>query len=282
MTETPARLVGSAARIAEMFGPALPISSMYGPDGSKLYDNMLRGDRAEIDEFLRVAKGRPGPVLELACGNGRTTLPLLEQGYDVIGLDSSPDMLERLRERLRDPANSHLAGRLSTVESDMSEFSLDRRFGLVILGMATVWMLDSDQRASLFRCVHEHLAGNGRFLLTLPSFPNIDEHTPPFERTNFFTAHDGTAPVLCVLVEHVNPQEKRRSTNMLAHRVENGQVVHTALYVNWSNLISLEELGKEIEGAGMRVVAHHPVGRTSVFNNNDDGRRERYLIEVAR
>src|SRR5260370_15729284 len=122
MTDTTERLQGSAVQIVRLLGEKLPIASLYGPDGSRLYDHMLRNDRAEIDEFLRVAEGHPGPVLELACGNGRTTLPLLEAGYEVVGLDSSPDMLARLPEKLDDPARRDLAGRLAIVQGHMTSF----------------------------------------------------------------------------------------------------------------------------------------------------------------
>ena len=44
--------------------------------------------------------GGHGPVLDLACGTGRLTIPLLRDGHTVVGLDRSHAMLERARARV--------------------------------------------------------------------------------------------------------------------------------------------------------------------------------------
>ncbi|MGI8748938.1 MAG: class I SAM-dependent methyltransferase [Thermoleophilaceae bacterium] len=41
-----------------------------------------------------------GPVLDAACGTGRHAAYLLEGGREVVGVDSSPEMLERARARV--------------------------------------------------------------------------------------------------------------------------------------------------------------------------------------
>ncbi|XUL90433.1 class I SAM-dependent DNA methyltransferase [Streptomyces galilaeus] len=51
----------------------------------------------------RILDGLPvGTALDAACGTGRHTAHLHELGHRVIGVDASPDMLARARERLPD------------------------------------------------------------------------------------------------------------------------------------------------------------------------------------
>jgi len=40
-------------------------------------------------------------VVDFGCGNGRLSIPLAQAGYDVIAVDSSATMLQRLKERSR-------------------------------------------------------------------------------------------------------------------------------------------------------------------------------------
>ncbi|AEW98439.1 daptide-type RiPP biosynthesis methyltransferase [Streptantibioticus cattleyicolor] len=280
MTESARPLLGLAAKIAETFGPDLPILDLYGPDGSRLYDKMMSNDRAEIADFLEIAGRHRGTVLELAAGNGRTTLPFLEDGYTVTGLDASADMLERLTDKLKQPQWSQYAGQLDTVHSDMSDFDLGRTFDLVVLGMGTVWMLDEEQRAGLFRSVRKHLNEDGRFLLTLPEHPDLEDSDQAVEQRHAYVAHDGTAPAFCSLIEYFDPQQKLRLMSILAQRVENGAVTRTVLYAHWNHLVSATMLEKEIAQAGMRVIDRRDVQETRVTKAVDTN-RHRWMFEVG-
>jgi len=282
MTQTALALPGSAGRIETLFGGKLTVESIYGPRGSRIYDYFTRNDRAEIDDMLRVSAPHQGPVLELACGNGRTTLPFLEAGYDVVGLDSSPDMLARLSDRLAESDRAGLADKLDTVEADMSSFSLGRRFGIILLGMTTVWNLDEEHRAGLFRSVREHLAPEGRFLLTLLDFPGLEDSTAPFETIVVTDAHDGVAPVAVTMIEHVDPGAGKRLTSFVTHRVVDDAVTDSMIYTAWTHLISPATLTEEIERAGLRVRGTHEVSvRNQIMKHSAYVGRRRLLIEVS-
>src|SRR5262249_51039117 len=151
-----------------------------------LYHNFTLHDTAEIDELLGLTEGRSGPILELACGSGRITLPLLGRGFEVVGLDNSPSMLALLAERLRAPENEGLGEHLTMVDGDMTSFDLDQRFSLIVLGATAIWNLDEKQRGELFRAVGRHLAEDGRFLLTVLTYEGLEETDTPTENLSLF------------------------------------------------------------------------------------------------
>lgn len=69
----------------------------------RLKPNMMPNDspytRRHIAELLAFAKITPADrVLEVGCGMGRYTIPLLNAGVNVEGLDLSPFLLSKLRE----------------------------------------------------------------------------------------------------------------------------------------------------------------------------------------
>lgn len=107
--------------------------------------------------YAALAREVGSPVLEIACGTGRVSIPIAKLGFSVTGLDVVPGMLAQAR--------SKSAG-LSTrwVEGDARRFELDDRFRLIFLtGNAfQAFLTNADQEALLQR-VHAHLHAEGLF-----------------------------------------------------------------------------------------------------------------------
>ena len=88
------------------------------------YDS-LDPDKAATDEdvrfFISEAQQRGGPVLEIGCGPGRVLIPLARAGYAVTGVDSSPEMLTRVRKNVaREPED--VRRRITIRQGDMRRF----------------------------------------------------------------------------------------------------------------------------------------------------------------
>ena len=70
-------------------------------DGSEIYwdgrhyDAFNAPAQDDFKFYLAQAKKARGPVLELACGTGRLTIPLKKEGIAITGLDLAAPMLER-------------------------------------------------------------------------------------------------------------------------------------------------------------------------------------------
>lgn len=56
-------------------------------------------ERLNFPSFLELLPAPFGRTLDIGCGEGRVGAVLAERGYDVIGVDSSPRMVELARER---------------------------------------------------------------------------------------------------------------------------------------------------------------------------------------
>ncbi|HEY0613767.1 MAG TPA: class I SAM-dependent methyltransferase [Candidatus Elarobacter sp.] len=106
-----------------------------------------------------------GPVLELGCGTGRITLPLVRAGLSVTGIDLSGPMLQRLRAKAASLTPAEQA-RLELRCADMAEVDLARRFARVICPYsAFTYLVEPERRARALARVREHLAPDGRFIL---------------------------------------------------------------------------------------------------------------------
>ena len=73
----------------------------YGADLARIqhegYGGLARHAGPAIVGYLRSAGIRRGLVVDLGCGNGILARHLLESGYDVLGVDPSPAILQIAR-----------------------------------------------------------------------------------------------------------------------------------------------------------------------------------------
>ncbi|MFI0819798.1 daptide-type RiPP biosynthesis methyltransferase [Streptomyces sp. NPDC021098] len=159
-------LPGRAGERVAQLGDRARLCGLYDEDGSGVYDDLAAADGFEIRDIITAVRTLDGPVLDLAAGSGRFTLPLLALGRDVTALDMSPHMLGLLTQRLaRTP--ERVRERCTVVQADMSGFTLGRRFAHVLLGTTSLSLLDTPGRAGLYRCVADHLSEGGQFLVSI-------------------------------------------------------------------------------------------------------------------
>lgn len=120
-----------------------------------------------------------GLVLELGCGTGKITRRLAENGYDMIGIDNSYDMLSIAIEKedeLRDEEGNLPRNGILYLHQDMREFEL---YGTVV---AVVSICDSmnyitseEDLVSVFKLVNNYLEANGLFIFDLNTIYKYQE-----------------------------------------------------------------------------------------------------------
>lgn len=135
---------------------------------TRRYDNeapfydVLYNATDDLDYYRKLASHANGPILELACGTGRVTIPLARAGHEITGLDISKKMLERAKSKLKqEPAEVRRL--VKFVEGDMRMFTLDEKFGLCLIPFFSFQHLlsEGDQLQSLSR-IRTHLLPGGR------------------------------------------------------------------------------------------------------------------------
>ena len=91
-----------------------------------LYDYEYRRRRADVGFYRELARkrlGASGRILELGAGSGRVTVALARAGYEVVAVDSSRAMLDKLCTRVAALPNA-VAKRITVVEGDLRDFRL--------------------------------------------------------------------------------------------------------------------------------------------------------------
>ena len=115
-------------------------------------------------DFYRRQVARYGePVLELACGSGRLTIPLTEAGVQITGLDISEAMLS-----LAVVKASERGVNIPVVRGDIRSFHIDKVFKFIFIPAQSLTHLHKrEEIEACFFCVQRRLAEEGRFLIEL-------------------------------------------------------------------------------------------------------------------
>src|SRR5215211_2149552 len=105
-------------------------------DYPSLYSDARRYDLVErafatgdfLDFYKRQIARYGEPVLELACGSGRLTIPLAEAGIEITGLDISEEMLN-----LAILKASEREIKIPVIRGDVRSFNLSKEFKFIFL-----------------------------------------------------------------------------------------------------------------------------------------------------
>lgn len=133
---------------------------------ARYYDMDLADDPGDIDMYLALADSVEGPLLELAAGSGRVAVPLAAAGHDVVAVDRDAHMLDRARSRWA--ATSHEAGSASAldlVSADVTTWRPQRGFGLVVIALNSLLLLDREGQGRALATVAASLAPHGRAVI---------------------------------------------------------------------------------------------------------------------
>ncbi len=238
-----------------------------------LYDLPTIYDRVvppgPCDPFYRgLAAQSGGSVLEMACGTGRLTVPLAQDGHKVTGLDSSATMLTaaRCKAEAADVA-------IEWIQADMASFDLGRRYDLIIVSCNSLaHMITADALVGCLRATRRHLEPWGSLAFDIVN-PNLKRLTRP-SAERFRRAHSTPEGVRIHERASYDPE---RQVMEARWRVEDPTGVTHHLEPLRLRQTFPSELPEVLAAAGMRLV-----DRFGDFERRPFGKTSRNQVCVAR
>ena len=113
-----------------------------------------------LKSLLKEYDVKNGLVLDLGCGTGTMTEILAEDGYDMIGIDNSEDMLEMAMEKKVESGHDILY-----LLQDMREFELYGTVNAVVSICDSVnYITEEEELVEVFRLVNNYLDPKGIFI----------------------------------------------------------------------------------------------------------------------
>jgi SAM-dependent methyltransferase len=129
---------------------------------AELYDPWSASVVEDVGFYLGEARRFGGPVVELGVGTGRIAIPIAAEGIRVIGVDSSPGMLEVCRERAEEAG---VAGLVDLRLGDLRSPPVAEQVELVLCPFRSFMHLHTDkERLAALDAARELLMNGGRLI----------------------------------------------------------------------------------------------------------------------
>ncbi|MFB4352810.1 daptide-type RiPP biosynthesis methyltransferase [Microbacterium sp. LS_15] len=217
---------------------------LYEGVGTDFYQHLVGADRAEIREVIALARSTDGPILDIAAGTGRLTIPLVRSGHRVTALDLSADMLAHLHRAL--PGEPQVR----CVVGDMRDFRLAGRYALAILGATSITLLDREGRSRLYRSVQRHLADDGIFALTVAAGASAEMLATPREQEIRIPGPNGGEEYL--FAQQIEDEGRTRLVNWVrtSDLAAGGDVT---VLTSRLRVLGCDELAEELIASGFRA-----------------------------
>lgn len=220
-------------------------------------DDMGRNVGGDDIAFYRAqCRGLQGPVLELGCGTGRISLPLVRAGCTVVGIDSSIPMLQVLRRKAALLTAAERA-RLRLAAMDMRDLPLRSRFAAVLCPYsAFTYLLHAADRRGMLARVRDLLAPDGAFVLDVfvpnpavenaPRGPRIFDYQRPLA--------DGTVLERSKALSDDDAEGCRTITRWYRFLAADGRTLREITTVEHCHPWAPEPLAAELAAAGFDVL----------------------------
>ncbi|QLJ02347.1 class I SAM-dependent methyltransferase [Streptomyces sp. NEAU-sy36] len=216
-----------------------------------LQDALLGPFSGDILDYLTLARGTGGPVLDLGSGAGRLAVPLARHGFTVEAVDRDRRSLHRLLDWAR-RVGPGVRERITATRADLLRLRLRRSYQLALMAGAMITAVPPWSRPRVLREIAEHLGPDGAlaFDYTAHDAAGLIEH--PHRAWSFEVPRfDGTAEWV-VARQDFDPVAMREHITYAIERSERDKVRAASVATDkW--VVNRADLHRELGAAGLCV-----------------------------
>lgn len=222
-------------------------------------DNVPYSEWGEyIIDILKEYGISDGILCEIGCGTGKMTKLLSDKGFDMIGIDSSADMLDIAQEK------RGCDGKILYLNQDMKEMELYGTVRAFISCCDSVnYLLSEEELLTTFKLVNNYLDPKGLFIFDMNTPYKYEELLAD---NVFAEARDDAS----FIWENFYDEEERINEYDLTLFVKENELYRKYEEVHYQKAYDLELVKKLIEKSGLKLLAvYDAYTRESVREDSD-------------
>jgi ubiquinone/menaquinone biosynthesis C-methylase UbiE len=127
-----------------------------------IYDSYVNAD-FDIPFFLKETENYEKEILELMCGTGRISIPLLQAGKKMVCADYSNCMLDVFKEKISGKRYD-----VQLISMDVTKLEFQNKFGMILLPFHSLSeILEKEKQLEAIKRISECLETGGTFICAL-------------------------------------------------------------------------------------------------------------------
>ena len=218
-------------------------------DFALVYDTLM--DNTPYDRWCELIVGilkrygiEKDLVLDLGCGTGTLTELLAKEGYDMIGVDCSEEMLSRAMEKREESGLSILY-----LLQDMREFELYGTVKAVVSVCDSLnYLLEEEDVIETFRLVNNYLDPKGLFIF---DFNTVHKYRDVIGDTTIAENREDCS----FIWENYYHEEERINEYDVTFFVREGELFRRFEETHYQRGYTVEEMQAYLEKAGLELIS---------------------------
>ncbi|MCR5345976.1 MAG: methyltransferase domain-containing protein [Lachnospiraceae bacterium] len=184
-----------------------------------------------------------GILCEIGCGTGKMTKLLSDRGYDMIGIDSSADMLDIAHDKRGND------GKILYLNQDMKEMELYGTVRAFISCCDSVnYLLSGEELLTTFKLVNNYLDPKGLFIFDMNTMYKYKE----LLAENVFAENRDDASFIW---ENFYDEDEKINEYDLTLFVKEDELYRKYEEVHYQKAYDIEEVEELIEKSGLKLLA---------------------------
>ncbi len=164
------------------------MSNYYGSLCTEMYEILHKAPpQDELNFYLSYAKEGEN-ILEPLCGSGRFLIPFMEKGFKIKGVDTSKEMLEKLK--LKSP-------NASVVQSNIEDYSTKEKFDYIFIPSGSISLFtDISVCEKILHKIKNLLNIGGKFVFAVDTITNRCPNDNDYKISKIVSTKEGFKLIL--------------------------------------------------------------------------------------
>lgn len=234
-----------------------------------LYDLLYVDVIEDISLYLCIAK-KYDDILEFGAGTGRVTIPLAEDGHNIVAVDIEQAMLDKLQDKIK--YNEYLKNKIRVVKGDMCNYSDKKKYSCIFIPLTSFnYLLTREEQLSCLKTLKNNLSKDGIAIIELLSEKTFSDTNSQDELTFIKNLHIDAKKYYQYWRNTVLDMQERKITQRRVFKLFDGDNQINEKELIWKNrFVTISDFTNLANECGLEIETIYGNCKMKEYNENSE------------